>query len=145
MQTLPEKNAKKGDEQAEERGGIFKQYAEGSRVFTEMNGRPQPLILGGGEPELAVGDPKRVAFTKCRDPQDGVVPWQVSQKTRVPQVQNSFVGRYDSSTGKDQHSDNECPEIQLFTVAERMGIIRRSTTATKAEQEQRAVSSVDQR
>jgi hypothetical protein len=56
-----------------------------------------------------------------------------------------LVQRNDAASRKDQHRYHKSPDVQLLTVTEGMRVIRSPLAPMKAMQQQRAISSTDNR
>ena len=137
-------NAGGRDQQTDQCCRIFGQHRVGGRVFAAVERHPERLPNSLAD-ELLQSDGKARPFEDKGGGQHDVVPHWVAHRLWVADVLDAFIERHAAAQPKDQHRDDQAPEIELLAVPERMLRRRGPVAQPQTDQQQDTVESVDRR
>src|SRR6516165_888412 len=63
----------------------------------------------------------------------------------MDQVMHAFINGKSTASGKNQYRDDQCPEVQLLSVAERMSCVWRTAAPALAQKQKQTISRIHQR
>ena len=135
-------HARRGDREADQRGGILEQDDEARGVLRPADRLP-PAEIALRSGEFADRDDPRRALHQRSDRQHDIIDERIGQFLRGQDMAISFVDRHSCADREDQDGDDERPEIQFASIAERVRVVGRLRGALLAVQEQDLVAAID--